>query len=163
MILALLAAAVAMGGALQPTSVGDGKLSPGVVRSDLTIAKICATKWGLDHRAVTAGMKAQVYRRYGFSGPHDPRCTADRTGRTCEVDHRVPRCAGGADDIANLSPQPYGGAWNAHMKDRVEDQACKAICAIVKPMPLAGAQAAFLGDWTVTYRAWFGEPLNGAP
>lgn len=160
MLAALLAAAVAMGGALQPTSVADPKLSPGIVRSDLTVAQICATKWGLDHRAVTASMKAQVYRRYGFAGPKDPRCTADRTGRTCEVDHRVPRCAGGADDMANLSPQPYGGAWNAHMKDRVEDQACKAICALVKPMPLGEAQAAFLGDWTITYRAWFGEPLT---
>lgn len=160
MLLAALAAAVAMGGAPQATSVADPHLTPGKVRSELTIAQICATRWGEDHRAVTAAMKRQVYQRYGFAGPKDPRCTPDRTGRTCEVDHRVPRCVGGADDLANLSPQPYGGAWNAHMKDRVEDQACRAVCALVKPMPLKEAQAAFLGDWTLTYRAWFGTPLS---
>lgn len=152
----LAAALVAMGGAPQPTSVADPTLTPGVVRSDITLEQIKVTKWGQDRRAVTAAMKATVYRRYGFSGPHDPRCTPDANGKTCEVDHRVPRCAGGADDIANLSPQPYGGPWNAHMKDRVEDHACKLLDA--GQINLPQAQAIFLGDWTETYRQWFGEP-----
>jgi hypothetical protein len=158
-IFALVAAVVALGGPLQPTSVADAVLTPGVVRQDLTLEQIKTTKWGDDHRAVTEAMKAEVYRRYGFSGPKDPRCTPDRNGETCEVDHRLPRCAGGADAIENLSPQPYGGAWNAHMKDRVEDRACRAIQD--GSMSLTDAQAIFLGDWTVTYRTWFGDPPAG--
>lgn len=171
MILAVFAAvSVAMGGAPQPTSVADPKLTPGVTRSDLTPDQIKATKWGHDARAVTTAMKAEVYREYGFSGRTDPRCTPDPNDQkqTCEVDHRVPRCLGGADVIGNLSPQPYGGPWNAHMKDRVEARACKLFDA--GQLDLKAAQAIFLGDWTVTYRQWFGDPaakaeayVTGAP
>jgi hypothetical protein len=125
----LLAAAVALSPVKQPTSVADPILTPGVVRTDLTLDQIKATKWGLDRRLVSARMKAEVYARYGFSGPHDLRCTPNPKDprRTCEVDHRVPRCAGGADDIANLSPQPYGGDYNAHQKDRVEVKVCRML------------------------------------
>lgn len=151
--------AVAIGGPAQPTSVADPRLTPGAFRTDLTLAQICATKWGEDRRAVTAAMKRTVFVRYGFAaGNADPRCTHDAHGRACEIDHRGPRCLGGADVVENLSPQPYGGPWNAHMKDRVETQACKAICAPVKPLDLAEARQIFLGDWRDTYRSWFGDP-----
>jgi hypothetical protein len=42
------------------------------------------------------------------------------------------------------------------MKDRVEAHACALLKA--GKIALPDAQAIFLGDWTVTYRAWFGEP-----
>jgi hypothetical protein len=158
MLAAAFAVAVAMGGPPQPTSVANMNLSPGEVRTDLTEAQIRATKWGHDERAVTEAMKAEVYARYGFSGRSDPRCTPDPNDpkQTCEVDHRIPRCLGGADVIANLSPQPYGGPWNAHMKDRVEARACKLFST--GKLPLGEARSIFTGDWTVTYREWFGEP-----
>lgn len=159
----LLAAAVALSplhptNGRQPTSVADSILTPGVVRADLTLDQIKATKWGLDHRLVTAAMKAQTYARYGFTGPHDPRCTPNPKfpAQTCEVDHKVPRCAAGADDILNLSPQPYGGDYNAHQKDRVEAKVCRML--VHDQIGLTDAQAIFLGDWTVTYDAWFGAP-----
>lgn len=155
----LAAAALAItAAAKQPTSVADPVLTPGVVRSDLTLEQIRATKWGEDHRLVSAAMKAQVYARYGFTGRTDPRCTPDPAHRaqTCEIDHRVPRCAGGADDLKNLSPQPYGGPWNAHDKDRVEAHVCRLI--VTGAISLEAAQAIFLGDWTVAYLEFFGAP-----
>lgn len=158
MIAALILAVAVVGGQPQPTSVADPILTPGVVRTDLTLEQIKATHWGKDHRLVTDAMKREVFARYGFSGDDDPRCTPNPNApkQRCEIDHRVPRCAGGADDILNLSPEPYGGPWGARMKDRVEARACRRL--VRDQITLDAAQAIFLGDWTVTYRAWFGEP-----
>jgi len=42
------------------------KLTPGVAR-DLTVTKICNTKWGSDARSVTAKMKRDVMASYHFT------------------------------------------------------------------------------------------------
>ena len=160
MIALVLAAALG----LQPLSVADPKLTPGVVRP-ITIEQVCTTKWGKDHRAVTEGMKLQVFKRYGLSGNQDPRCTPDRNGRRCEVDHRISREIGGADDILNLSPQPYGGPWGASDKDRVENELHRRVCLPATDpafMSLTAAQHALSGDWTVLYRRWFGIPASAS-
>lgn len=155
MLVAVLAAA-ALFAAPDPT------LSPGVARNPpLTVDQLCTTKWGEDHRAVTAAMKATVYRRYGFSGPQDPRCTPDAHGKTCEVDHRLSRENGGADVIENLWPQPYGGPWNAHDKDRLENALHADLCTR-RSKTLEQVQAALLGDWEAAYVAEFGSPPASA-
>ena len=50
----------------------DSDNTPGVVRADISDAKICTVKWGLDARHVSEAMKAQVFANYGFSGNQDP-------------------------------------------------------------------------------------------
>ena len=49
-------------------------LTPGVARTDLTLKKICTTKWGKDARHVTAAMKRQAFAAYGLSGNKDRDC-----------------------------------------------------------------------------------------
>lgn len=151
MFILVLAAAAAL-------VLPDPKLTPGVTRPDLTLAQICATKWGKDHRAVTEAMKRQVFTAYGLSGNGDARCVPDPNtpAERCEIDHLVSRELGGADDTRNLWPQPYGGRWNAHDKDRLENRLHVLVCAPDHALPLAAAQAAIRGDWTAAYLKFLG-------
>jgi hypothetical protein len=57
---------------------------------------------------VTAAMKRKVFARYGLKGNTDRACKRDAHGRRCEIDHSISRELGGADDVDNLWPQPYG-------------------------------------------------------
>jgi hypothetical protein len=134
----------------------DHELTPGVTVK-LTVKQICAKKWGKDARAVTAAMKRQVFESYGLSGNDDESCTPDQHGRHCEVDHLISRELGGADDVKNLWPQPYGSQpWNAVRKDRVENRLHKEVCA--GNITLEQAQKEIAEDYRVPYRRYFGEP-----
>src|ERR1700687_2421761 len=107
----------------------DYTLTPGVVRNGLSREKICTIKWGRDVRHVTEAMKRQVFQSYGMTGNDDPSCVADANGRRCEIDHLISRELGGADDVKNLWPEPYGTQpWNAVRKDRVENRLHREVC-----------------------------------
>lgn len=93
--------------------------TPGLVRG-LDVKTICATKWGADHRHVTPAMKRQVLKNYGIRI-----VVARGKGPCCEIDHRVPRELGGADDVANLWPQPW---VEATKKDAEENKYHKDVC-----------------------------------
>ncbi len=148
MIPALMLAAALLVDAPDPT------LTPGVARTDITLDQIKATTWGHDRRLVSQSMKLRVYAEYGYAGPNDPKCD----GGGCEIDHRLPRCAAGADDLRNLWVQRYGShPWNAHLKDRLETAVCKDLKD--GKITLQAAQATFLnGDWRDAYVARFGQP-----
>lgn len=146
MIAIIFAAAVA--------TMPDPTLTPGVVRNaPFTLTQICTTKWGKDERAVTESMKLQVFHEYGYDGDHDPRLIPDAHGRTAEVDHLISRENGGADDVRNLWPEPYAGAWNASDKDRLENALHKDLCAGHKTFEQVWAD---LRDWQHAYVAEFG-------
>ena len=135
----------------------DASLTPGVARSNLSQDKICQIKWGTDARHVSAEMKAQVFESYGLSGNDDPACVPDGSDRRCEIDHLISRELGGADDVKNLWPQPYGTTpWNAARKDRVENRLHKEVCA--GHLSLNKARDEIKTDWRVPYRQYFGEP-----
>jgi hypothetical protein len=121
-------------------------LTPGAWRPEIDLRQVCATKWGRDQRHVTKAMKDRVYRAYGVG-----RTTAYCKRAGCEVDHRIPRDLGGADEVENLWPQPYAGRWNAHTKDRLEAWAKRAVC-ITGGLTLAEARAMFAGDWRRAYQ-----------
>jgi hypothetical protein len=70
--------------------VPDASKTPGLARSGLSKAKICATKWGKDERHVTAAMN-EVFSLYGYSGYQDKRCMADAHRKTCEIDRLISR------------------------------------------------------------------------
>ena len=126
-------------------------LTSGVAR-DITIEQVCTTRWGRDSRAVTATMKRQVYARYHMA-PHSGECALSPRG--CEIDHLIPRELGGADDVRNLWPQPYGGLCNAADKDRLENRLHKMVCA--GEISLKDAQRAIATDWVATYRTYIGQ------
>jgi hypothetical protein len=67
-------------------------------------------------------MKGQVFENCGYTGNDDPRCVP-AGNRHCEIDHLISRELGGADEVANLWPQSYGGQpWNAVLKDKLENR-----------------------------------------
>ncbi len=135
----------------------DPALTPGAVRAGLSEATICKTKWGTDARHVSTAMKAQVFQSYGLSGNNDPACVRDKSGRRCEIDHLISRELGGADEVKNLWPEPYGTTpWNAVRKDRVENRLHKEVCA--GNISLAEARKEIRTDWRVPYKRYFGNP-----
>jgi hypothetical protein len=131
----------------------NAKLTPGVFRKDLTVAKICKIKWGLDKRHVTESMKQQVFKEYGI----DPTRHAD-----FEVDHLVSRELGGADDVRNLWPESYVTLpWNAHLNDRLENHLHELLCA--KQITLEEGHKEITYDWTKTYKKNYGTPQPVVP
>jgi hypothetical protein len=130
---------------------------PGVVRGGLTVQTICATKWGTDERHVTSAMKRQVFQSYHVTGIDDLACVADDHGARREIDHLISRELGGADDVKNLWPQPYGSKpWNARLKDRVENRLNVEICH--GWLSLNEARRPIPTDWREAYKRYFGEP-----
>jgi hypothetical protein len=135
-------------------------LTPGLARTYLTLDQICNTKWGKDERAVTAAMKKAVFKAYGLTGNSDPACIPDASGRHCEIDHLISREIGGADDVKNLWPQPYGSQpWNATRKDCVENRLHKEVCA--GHITLKQAQDDISSDWTAVYLRYYDPPMPG--
>jgi hypothetical protein len=132
----------------------DPELTPGVTR-DLTKKEICSTIWSRDRRMVSAAMKREVFERYSLT-PNDRSCKKGKHKSRFEMDHAIPRCAGGADKIENLWAQCYSGKWNATMKDRLEVRVCKDLCS--GALKLEKVPAIFIPDWRVGYRKYFGEP-----
>lgn len=135
-------------------------LTPGVVRTDLTLHAICATRWGKDKRHVTARMKRDTYAAYGVtqSGHWLISMKGTRYWQSDnEVDHLVSRELGGADDVRNLWIQPYTGEWNAYQKDRLENNLHMRVCA--GALTLDVAQAAIRTDWILAYQTY----INARP
>ena len=154
--------AIAASSSITPPQIQDLKLTPGVVRPDLTLDQIFHTAWGKDERMVTADMKAQVAKAYGMSAAACP------SGKI-EIDHLISRELGGADDIRNLWPECYEPAppapklnpvWGAHKKDRLENELHKEACA--GTITLDQARAALVDDWRKAYVARWGQPGPGA-
>ncbi len=135
LLLALLCSTVALlcSTAVLAQTHPNASLTPGVVRP-LTKAQICGTAWGRDARHVTAAMKRQVEQAY-----HVKSVVAQGKGPCCEIDHKVPREIGGADDVRNLWPQPWA---EAKKKDVEENAYHKQVCA--GTTTLADAQQYFL-------------------
>lgn len=145
------------GGLAKDLILPDPQQTPGAVRSGLSKATICKTKWGIDARHVSASMKQQVFQSYGLSGNDDPQCVTDAHGRHCEIDHLISRELGGADVVSNLWPEPYGTSpWNAAKKDRVENRLHKEMCA--GNISLKKARDEIKTDWRVPYQRYFGAP-----
>ena len=126
----------------------DPVLTPGISRS-LPLEQICDTKWGADKRLVSQAMKDSVYAAYHLAN-HEAECALSDQG--CEVDHLISRELGGADDVRNLWPQPYGGKCNAHQKDHLENILHSRVCTGL--MPLTQAQHEISTNWIEAYKTY---------
>jgi hypothetical protein len=61
---------------------------------------------------------------------------------------------GGADDIRNLWPEPYRStAWNARVKDTLEERLHEMVCAGQLDLPTA--QRDIATDWIAAYKKYF--------
>lgn len=137
---------------LPPTDV-PGALNPAVTQESID-STICHVGWTQTIRppsTYTTKLKLRQLHAAGILGQ------ADRY----EEDHLVPLELGGAAaDPRNLWPEAREGDWTAAMKDRLENLLHRFVCAGNRAhrMPLAKAQAVFLGNWIDGYRTFIGNP-----
>ena len=134
--------------ASQAPAMPNPKLTPGVVRTT-SAAEICATGTA-NQRHWTRERDNKILRLYGLpEGPHP----------LYEIDHLVPLGIGGADDDANLWPQPRA-AFNpanqdsAEKKDRLEWRMRDMIChPVTKDGNWSPAllQKEIAADWLAAY------------
>jgi hypothetical protein len=131
-------------------STPDSRLTPGatllVNRSD-----VCAGS-NTKNKPVPAAVQRQVFAEYGIPGA-DP--------RAYEVDYLVTPALGGADDIHNLWPHSYSAtAWNAQVKDALEDRLRRMVCN--GSLDLTEAQREIASNWIAAYKKYFhtDQPLE---
>jgi hypothetical protein len=121
----------------------DRRCSPGAYYSGLTKAVICSSTFRTSTiRNVPQSEKYAVEREYGLP--------ARLYGRTIEIDHIVPLELGGANDIANLFPEPGAGAAGYHVKDRLENRLHALVCS--GGLTLAAARTGAARNWEALYR-----------
>lgn len=118
----------------------DAAATPGATDPQLTRAKLCDPAFHTGTaRNVTQSQKVRVCRAYGI--------TKACPGPLYEIDHLISIELGGANDDANLWPEPVDGVGQIgfHIKDVVENRAHRAVCA--GTLTLAEAQQAIRTDW----------------
>jgi hypothetical protein len=72
------------------------------------------------NEGVPVALRRQVFQEYGIS---------DAQPQAYEVDYRVTPVLGGADDIRNLWRHSHSAtAWNAQVKDALEDRLREMVC-----------------------------------
>ncbi len=112
----------------------------GVTRT-VDLKTLCTAGSTKDARQVTEAVKKQVFKNYGITANFG----------SYEVDHFVSLELGGANDIANLWPQPYAGIdYGARMKDVVETNLHHRICKGLITMD--EAQEIIKADWIAEYK-----------
>lgn len=118
----------------------DLRWTTGVTRT-VEADVLCKAGSTKDARLVTEAMKKEVFKRYGITSNFG----------SYEVDHFISLELGGANDLANLWPQPYAGiAYTARMKDVVETNLHRRICKGV--ITLEQAQTIITTDWIAEYK-----------
>src|SRR5438876_682034 len=66
---------------------------------------------------------------------------------------RCETAPGGPDAIRNLWPHSYSAAWNAHVKDDLEDRLRDMVCS--GNMDLGEAQQEIAANWIAAYKKYF--------
>jgi len=125
------------------------RLTPGAT-VQVARAELCRNKSHAS--AVPLVLQQQVFARYGVV---DPKPDA------YEVDYLITPELGGATDIRNLWPEPYfNTAWNARVKDQLEDRLHQMVCS--GELDLSTAQRDLAKDWIRAYRKYFRteQPLS---
>jgi hypothetical protein len=130
-------------------SLPDIRLTPGatVLVDRRTICQFANVK----NKAVSKALQKKVFEEYGIRGAEPS---------FYEVDYLVTPALGGADDIRNLWPHSYSAAWNANVKDDLEDRLREMVCS--GELDLARAQNDIATDWIAAYKKYFhtDKPLH---
>jgi hypothetical protein len=124
-------------------SLPDASLTPGATML-IDQQAVCAEAAG-GNKAVPESLQRQVFEEYRIGGA-DP--------RAYEVDYLITPALGGADDIRNLWPHSYSAtAWNARIKDALEDHLRDLVCG--GNLDLADAQREIATNWIAAYKKYF--------
>jgi hypothetical protein len=111
---------------------------------EVTAADICVPGYSKKVRNVPVAVKRQVYASYGIR-THKP--------GEYEVDHLISLELGGSNSIRNLWPQSFRTSpWNAHVKDALENELHRRVCA--GTIELAKAQRIIAQNWVMGYRTY---------
>jgi hypothetical protein len=133
--------------AVVPIMLPDPGLTPGSVDSSITVEQLKSPEFIKKVRNVPESLKKQVFIAYFGKVPEDR--------KNWEIDHLVPCCMGGRQDIKNLWPQSYvTKPWNAHVKDRLEVVLHHLVEA--GKVPLATAQHDISTNWIEAYKKYVG-------
>ena len=129
----------------------DPSVTPGAVRTT-DVNEICS-HGTRELRHWSRERDDSIMAEYGLEpGPHP----------NFEVDHLIPLEIGGADDDANLWPEPRRSiepTWNAERKDRLERKLRNLICA--GALDVQVAQKAIAEDWTEAFKRFVGAVEAG--
>lgn len=140
-----LATEIAAAAAASAPILPDPSITPGDAL-DVTTADICQPGYARKVRNVPQSVKDQAYREYGI--------TSHKAG-SYEVDHLVSLELGGSNSIKNLWPETYHGAWNAHIKDALENKLHDLVCD--GQLSLAAAQHAIATNWIAAYQQYVSQ------
>lgn len=117
----------------------NAALTPGVA-GPLTAKDLCSpTFHTASVRHVTAAERRQVFAEYHLGKPSG----------AYEVDHLVSLELGGTNDLKNLWPEAYAGAYGARTKDVLENRLHEMVCA--GSLSLLDAQHDIETDWLAAF------------
>ena len=137
-------------------AIPDRNLTPGATRP-VSMGDICSMPHEEVVRAVPTGLQQEVFKEYGIKNPRP---------EDYEIDYLISPGLGGAEDIHNLWPEPYTtSAWNARVKDTLEERLHQLVCD--GKMDLPTAQREIATDWISAYKKYLSTdhylPLHSDP
>lgn len=139
----------APGLSLAGMAVPDHNLTPGATRP-VSMGDICSMPHEEVVRAVPSELRQKVFKEYGIVNP---------LPEDYEIDYLIAPGLGGAEDIHNLWPEPASSsAWNAHVKDALEERLHQLVCAGQLDLPTA--QQAIATDWITAYKKYLNPHLS---
>lgn len=129
---------------LEPAAVPKHQLTPGAT-VPVTRQQVCVGGSLTQGPVVPLSLQQQVFEAYGIANP--------RPG-AYEIDYLITPDLGGAANIRNLWPQPYNDtAWNARVKDQLEEHLHAMVCN--GDIDVATAQRDLAADWISAYKKYF--------
>jgi hypothetical protein len=127
-----------------PGAIPDHNLTPGATRA-VTIGDVCSMAHEEVVRSVPTPLSQEIFQEYGIEAPH---------ANDYEIDYLIAPGLGGAEDIHNLWPEPYASpAWNARVKDALEEHLHQLVCEGRLDLPTAQREIAT--NWIAAYKKYF--------
>ncbi len=131
---------------LASLTIPNHSLTPGATRP-VTVGDVCSMAHEEVVRDVPGSLRQEVFKEYGIVNPRP---------EDYEIDYLIAPGLGGADDIHNLWPEPTSSsAWNAHVKDALEERLHQLVCSGELDLPTA--QQAIASDWITAYKKYLGS------
>jgi hypothetical protein len=128
---------------LASAAVPDPKLTPGATRA-VSIGDVCSVPHEQVVSDVPSSLREEVFKEYGIVNPRP---------EDYEIDYLIAPGLGGTEDIRNLWPEPSSSpAWNAHVKDALEERLHQLVCEGRLDLPTA--QRAIATDWISAYKKY---------
>lgn len=129
--------------ALRFPFVPDPLRTPGDVLP-VTAKDVCVPGYSKRVRDVPIEVKRMVYASYGIH---------ERQPGEYEIDHLISLQLGGSNSIRNLWPESFRTSpWNAYVKDALEDELHRRVCA--GTLDLTKAQQIIAHNWVIGYRIY---------